>query len=216
MKNIKITPQYAATIPLGRRGENNARQIIFDCSGFEREYPGGTPQLLVQRHWDDVPYLPPIVRDGDTVLWTLTAADTAKSGTGRAELRWYVGDTLAKSRIWDTYNMTALGEPSEDVPEPDKSAVELLIEEAGTAVRRAGAEADRAENQADRAENQADRAENQADRAENQADRAEQAAAQAGYLDFEIDQRGHLIYNRTDNVSADFSIEEGRLIYHGN
>jgi hypothetical protein len=195
MKCITIAPGCNTSIPLGRRGENNARQIIFDCSRFERDYPGGTAQLLVQRHGDSVPYLPPIQREGDTVLWTLSTADTAKPGTGRAELRWYVGEVLAKSRIWDTYTMPALGEPSEDVPEADKSAAELLIEQAGTVIQQAGAEADRAATQADR---------------------AEQAAAQAGYLDFEIDQRGHLIYTRTDNVTADFSIEGGRLIYHGN
>lgn len=128
MQTINISPQYALSIPLGRRGENNARQIIFDCSGFEREYPCGTAQLLVQRHLDSVPYLPPVVREGDRVIWTLTAADTAKPGTGRAELRWYVNETLAKSRVLDTYTMPALGEPSEDIPEPDKSAVELLTD----------------------------------------------------------------------------------------
>lgn len=43
------------------------------------------------------------------------------------------------------------------------------------------------------------------------ADRAEQAARDAGYMFFEIDNRGHLIYTRTDNVNIDFEIINGRL-----
>lgn len=47
------------------------------------------------------------------------------------------------------------------------------------------------------------------------ADLAEQAAAQSGYMFFEINDSGHLIYHRTDNVSVDFTLENGRLILHG-
>lgn len=43
------------------------------------------------------------------------------------------------------------------------------------------------------------------------ADRAEQAAQDAGYMFFDIDENGDLIYERTSNVDVDFSIEDGDL-----
>lgn len=46
------------------------------------------------------------------------------------------------------------------------------------------------------------------------ADRAEQAAQDAGYMFFEIDSNGHVIYNRTENVDVDFEIENGRLMLY--
>lgn len=51
-----------------------------------------------------------------------------------------------------------------------------------------------------------------ADDALRYAERAEQAATTAGYLDVEINEDGHLIYIRTDQVDVDFSLENGHLI----
>lgn len=48
--------------------------------------------------------------------------------------------------------------------------------------------------------------------AEHYAHLAEQGAASAGYLDVEINEDGHLIYIRTDQVDVDFSLENGHLI----
>lgn len=46
------------------------------------------------------------------------------------------------------------------------------------------------------------------------ADRAEQGAAAAGYMDLYINNNGHLIYTRTDNVDNDFNIDSnGHLIW---
>lgn len=48
------------------------------------------------------------------------------------------------------------------------------------------------------------------------AERAEQAATTAGYLDMEIDENGHLIYTRTDQVDVDFALDsEGHLVMEG-
>ena len=52
-----------------------------------------------------------------------------------------------------------------------------------------------------------------AESAYNDAERAEQAASTAGYLDVEIDENGHLIYTRTDQVDVDFALDtDGHLI----
>ena len=51
--------------------------------------------------------------------------------------------------------------------------------------------------------------------AERDADRAEQAANNAGYMEFVIDEDGHLIYTRTDAVDVDFELVNGHLIMQG-
>ena len=61
----------------------------------------------------------------------------------------------------------------------------------------------------------AEAAESAAENAESSADRAEQAAKDAGYMYFHIDERGHLIYNRTSNVLVDFYILDGHLYVRG-
>ena len=44
------------------------------------------------------------------------------------------------------------------------------------------------------------------------AERAEQAAADAGFMDVEIDSNGHLIYTRTDAVDVDLKLVNGHLV----
>ena len=48
-------------------------------------------------------------------------------------------------------------------------------------------------------------------KAEQAADRAEQGAATAGYMNFYINDAGHLIYQRTANIGIDFYLENGHL-----
>lgn len=47
------------------------------------------------------------------------------------------------------------------------------------------------------------------------AERAEQVANTAGYLDMEINDKGHLIYTRTEAVNVDFKLADGHLIMEG-
>lgn len=62
------------------------------------------------RSGDTLPYPVSNVRtEGNSLIWTPTAADTARAGYGKCELRWYVGDVLAKSELWMTLTADALG-----------------------------------------------------------------------------------------------------------
>jgi len=61
------------------------------------------------------------------------------------------------------------------------------------------------------ASNSAIEASDFADNASASADRAEQSAAQSGYMFFSIDERGHLIYEKTENVDVDFYLRDGHL-----
>ena len=152
-KNMEqVKANTLSTIPLGRQGENLARQILFDVSGWESEYGPGSVELIAQRPGDETPYPVVTARDGDSVVWTVTSADTLYPGdSGRCELRYYVGETLAKSRIWGTYVARAMDTPSETAPpEPEKGWVDQVLE-AGTSAKEAAERAEEAAKQAESA-----------------------------------------------------------------
>lgn len=57
------------------------------------------------------------------------------------------------------------------------------------------------------------RASEYAEDAETSAERAEQAASTAGYMDIMIDENGHLVYERTDQVDVTFNLSsDGHLV----
>ena len=116
-------------IALGRRGENEATQIVFDVSWLIDTFGAGTAQLAVIRPEDDTPYPAFVEQDADarTATWTLTNADTANAGRGECELFWYVGDTLAKSIVYRTEVMRDIGDVGEEVPEAYETWVEEVL-----------------------------------------------------------------------------------------
>ena len=130
-KNINVNVQRPPTnIPLGRQGENLATCVIFDCTGLVQLYGDGTAELLHELKSGTV-YPVAIQQDGASVSWIVTASDTATVGAGRAELRWYVGDTLAKSAKFRTSVSSALADSTtETPPEPQKSWVDKVLQAA--------------------------------------------------------------------------------------
>ena len=131
-------------LPLGKQGENLVRQIQFDLSRWISNFGPGTVQLLHQRSSDEAPYPVAVEREGNLAVWTVTSADTAAAGTGRAELQYYVGDALAKSETWMTKVLSALGPAGEMPPEAQQGWVDQVLQ-AGAAAAEA---ADRAEEAA--------------------------------------------------------------------
>lgn len=127
-KNINVNVTRPPTnIQLGRCGENLATRVIFDCTGLVQLYGDGTAELLHELK-DGTVYPVAIKQDGTSVSWTVSASDTATVGAGRAELRWYVGDTLAKSAKFRTSVSSALADSTtETPPEPQKSWVDKVL-----------------------------------------------------------------------------------------
>jgi len=76
-------------------------------------------------------------------------------------------------------------------------------------------DADRAEAAKESARAYAEDSAASADESEEWAHTAEQAAGQSGYMFFHIDERGHLIYERTTNVEVDFYLQGGHLYVEG-
>lgn len=126
MKVINICAGQPARIVIGRRGENDATQVVFDCSQFVSTYGDGTAVLLAKRPQDTTAYPVTVEQDGSTVTWTVSDTDTAYRGAGECELFWYVGDTLAKSVVYRTVIGKDIGEATEEPPDAYETWVEQL------------------------------------------------------------------------------------------
>lgn len=87
---------------IGRQGENEATVIEFPLSVLRANYGEGTATLVHMRQGDTAPYICQTEQLADSLAWTITNTDTAYAGTGQCELRWTVGDTLAKSVVYKT------------------------------------------------------------------------------------------------------------------
>lgn len=119
---MKVIQAGDGVISLGRQGENLARQIRFDLSCWIKLYGNGIAQMLAQRPEEETLYPVPLYMDGNNAVWVITSADTEIAGRyGRCELRYYVGDVLAKSEVWYTIVEPALetGEGAGNEPAQD-------------------------------------------------------------------------------------------------
>lgn len=129
MVTINIPTDGSVTrIPIGRRGENEATQIIFDVTHFIETFGNGSAVLLAKRSQDEASYPVAVVRDETTVTWLVNNADTAYQGNGKAELYWYVDDVLAKSLVYSTFVAEDIGDPTEP-PEPQQAWTEAFLAE---------------------------------------------------------------------------------------
>lgn len=124
---IQIHAKSIKVIQLGHRGENEAREIIFDLTDYISTYGPGTARLLHQRDGDPAPYIVPAVQTDSTLTWTVTDEDTAAPGTGSAELQWMVNNVLAKSDIWRTKTMVALDDGATAPPTGAEGWYQQLI-----------------------------------------------------------------------------------------
>lgn len=128
----KIYVRKHGVINLGRQGENDVRQVVWQdvLSEWETQFGAGKVQLAVTRPEDEAPYLANIdVADGE-ITWTITNAETAKVGDGSCELSYIVGDAVKKSQTWTTYVCPSLtGQEPVDPPEPYQSWVDKIMQE---------------------------------------------------------------------------------------
>lgn len=105
MKTITINAltEGKKLLPLGRQGENEALQIVFNVSELIAEYGEGTAVLVAQRSQDVAPYAIVTTQSDKTVTWTISSTDTLYQGVGKANLMWNVNNTIAKTIDFDTY-----------------------------------------------------------------------------------------------------------------
>lgn len=121
-------------IKLGRRGENQARKVVFDVLRKWREgYGEGVASLIVQRNGDAQPYPVTLTEEDGALVWLVSSADTAVAGEGAAELRYTVGDVIVKSQIYKTRVRDTLGDSGETPPSAWQSWVDEVLQAAADA-----------------------------------------------------------------------------------
>lgn len=138
---VNGSPVCGDTVPLGVQGENLATQITADVSGWLDQWPGG--QVIVrlidanrQSHLANT-----IVNDG-TLVWIVTAADTAQGGYGVGVIELVQGDVVKKSEPFATRVITdpqASGEAPEPVPGWVEETIARMEELEAGAAQSAGA-----------------------------------------------------------------------------
>lgn len=162
---------------LGRRGENEATEVVFDVSQLIATYGEGTAQLAAKLPNSSTPYPVSITQDGNTVTWIVTNADTQTVGNGACELFWYVGDTLAKSVVWTTVILKDIGDVGDTPPDPYETWLETLTELAATTTANARDAAESA-GDAEDAQTAAEAAQAAAETAQGLAEDARDSAGQ--------------------------------------
>ena len=94
--NIKLCEITSRVVPIGFEGENNRTQVAFDCSAIFEEYPDAVAAMTVKPPVGDI-YPVAVRRDGDSVIWDITASDCANDGTGEYQITFTDGDTIIKT-----------------------------------------------------------------------------------------------------------------------
>ena len=137
---------------LGRIGENETRQIVFDCADILTEYPGAEIICVMQRHCDRTAYLADAVLAGNVLTVTLTDTDVSASGNLRIELRALVDGKIRKSAVYTGKVVSALrgeqdkpGNPTADV----LNRIDMTISRAEESIKKANAAAQSAREVAD-------------------------------------------------------------------
>ena len=126
MRSIRAIPTQL--IPLGRLGENECTQILFDVSGWLEEYPSAAIGLYNLRPGDTESYpVASVTLEDSTAIWTITNTELSAVGKGRCELVALQDGVVAKSSIYTTVIGEAL-DGSGETPEPWEDWKEEFVE----------------------------------------------------------------------------------------
>ena len=125
---IDVTSTKTFTINLGRQGENDITEIVFDYSGLVEEYGEGTLSCIVQRKKTDDPYPTILTVDNHMATWSVSSTDTAYAGTGKIQLSYMVDQQIKKSIIYKTKVEPSIIPTSEEPPEPIKNYLDQMVE----------------------------------------------------------------------------------------
>ncbi len=106
---------------IGRQGENNTRQIAFDCEDILAEYPAAQIICAMQRTTDKEAYLADSTMQDKTLIVTMSDADVSIPGTLRVELRAIIGEDIRKSAVYMAQVVASLigqgDEPGNSIPD---------------------------------------------------------------------------------------------------
>lgn len=108
---LQIQAKENKCIDLGRRGEDSAREILFDIAGFAELYGQGEAKLIAKRDKDLTTYPAEITQNDTTVSWVIKPVDNDQPGYGDCELVYITDGKVAKSVIYQTHTDISLSDP---------------------------------------------------------------------------------------------------------
>lgn len=85
---------------VGRVGENDSREIVFDCADALVQFPGASIVCVIKRACDIKPYSAALTEDESSRILPLSAVENAVAGQIMIELRAVSNDTILKSAMF--------------------------------------------------------------------------------------------------------------------
>lgn len=85
---------------IGRVGENDSREIAFDCADALTQFPGASIVCVIKRACDTKPYSAALTDEGYNRILPLSAVENAAAGQIMIELRAVSNDTILKSAMF--------------------------------------------------------------------------------------------------------------------
>lgn len=108
---IRVSAKEGKCIDLGRRGEDSAREILFDITGWAELYGQGKAYLVAKRTNDKGSYDVDITQNNTTVSWVVKPVDNDQPGYGYCELIYVTDGSVVKSVIYQTLTEVSLSDP---------------------------------------------------------------------------------------------------------
>lgn len=120
---------------VGRVGENDSREIVFDCADALTQFPGASIVCVIKRACDTKPYSAALTDEGYNRILPLSAVENAVAGQIMIELRAVLNDTILKSAMFSGRISESLqgegdrpGNPVRDVLDRVDSALQSATE----------------------------------------------------------------------------------------
>lgn len=85
---------------IGRVGENDSRELVFDCADVLAQFPGASIVCVIKRACDTKPYSAALTEDESSRILPLSAVENAAAGQIMIELRAVSNDTVLKSAMF--------------------------------------------------------------------------------------------------------------------
>lgn len=108
----QVVPDRRGLVEIGKIKENLVTEVAFDCADLGDG--SGAYAVVFQRPKDAAPYPVAFRAEWPNIIWVVQAADTAKPGTGKVEVRWFGnGDQVGKSKTYMVRVNDGLPDPTE-------------------------------------------------------------------------------------------------------
>lgn len=108
----QVVPDRRGLVEIGKIKENLVTEVAFDCADLGDG--SGAYAVVCQRPKDAAPYPVAFRAEWPNIIWVVQAADTAKPGTGKVEIRWFGdGAEVGKSKTYMVRINDGLPDPTE-------------------------------------------------------------------------------------------------------